>query len=113
MDRSQKLRQGAQNHPQVRGPGQHRGAGRLRPYLLVALVAAVPKLGTDFAVPVFLVEGKNDLVASPAAAQRWFDSIKAPAKAIVVLPRAGHDPNQDVIDAEYKMLTEKILPLTR
>ena len=79
----------------------------------MASTVDLPKLGTDFAVPVFLVEGKNDLVASPAAAQRWFDSIKAPAKAIVVLPRAGHDPNQDVIDAEYKMLVEKILPLTK
>lgn len=73
----------------------------------------LPALGADFAVPVFLVEGEHDLLATPDVAQRWFDGIKAPGKGIVVLPRAGHDPNQDVIDAEYKMLVEKILPLTR
>ena len=73
----------------------------------------LPKLGTDFAVPMFFVEGEQDLLATPDVAQRYYDSIKAPDKGIVVLPRAGHDPNQDVIDAEYKMLTERILPLTR
>ncbi|WP_426192362.1 alpha/beta fold hydrolase [Massilia sp. DWR3-1-1] len=71
----------------------------------------LPSLGTQFAIPVFFVEGAQDLLATPDVAQRYFDSIEAPAKAIVVLPRAGHDPNQDVIDAQYKMLAEKILPL--
>ena len=73
----------------------------------------LPKLGTDFAVPMFFVEGEQDLLATPDVAQRYYDSIEAPDKGIVVLPRAGHDPNQDVIDAEYKMLTERILPLAR
>jgi len=29
----------------------------------------------------------------------------------VLLERAGHDPNQDVIDAQYLILKERILPL--
>lgn len=73
----------------------------------------LPGLGTDFAIPMFFVEGEHDLLATPDVAQRYYDSIKAPEKGMVILPRAGHDPNQDVIDAEYKMLTERILPLTR
>lgn len=73
----------------------------------------LPQLGTEFAIPMFFVEGEQDLLATPDVAQRYYDSIKAPDKGIVVLPRAGHDPNQDVIDAEYKMLVERILPLTR
>jgi hypothetical protein len=28
-------------------------------------------------------------------------------------PTAGQDPNQDVVDAEYKLLRERILPLTK
>lgn len=71
----------------------------------------LPALGTDFAIPMFFVEGEQDLLATPDVARRYYDSIRAPAKDFVLLPRAGHDPNQDVIDAEYKMLTEKILPL--
>lgn len=73
----------------------------------------LPKLGVDFKIPMFFVEGEQDLLATPDVAQQYYDSIRAPAKDMVLLPRAGHDPNQDVIDAEYKMLVERILPLTR
>ncbi|MFC5435152.1 alpha/beta fold hydrolase [Rhodanobacter umsongensis] len=73
----------------------------------------LPKLGTDFAIPMFFVEGAHDLLATPGVAKRYYDSLKAPQKAMVVLEHAGHDPNQDVVDAEYKMLKERILPLTK
>jgi pimeloyl-ACP methyl ester carboxylesterase len=73
----------------------------------------LPKLGTDFAIPVFFVEGAHDLLATPDVARRYYDSLKAPQKAMVVLEHAGHDPNQDVVDAEYKILKERILPLTK
>lgn len=73
----------------------------------------LPKLGTDFAIPMFFVEGAQDLLATPDVAQRYYDSLKAPQKDLVMLEHAGHDPNQDVIDAEYKILKERILPLTK
>ena len=73
----------------------------------------LPALGTEFAIPMFFVEGAQDLLATPDVAQRYYDSIKAPQKALVLLEHAGHDPNQDVIDAEYKLLKERILPLAR
>lgn len=73
----------------------------------------LPALGTDFAIPMFFVEGKHDLLATPDVARRYYDSLKAPEKAMVVLEHAGHDPNQDVVDAEYKILKERILPLTK
>jgi pimeloyl-ACP methyl ester carboxylesterase len=75
--------------------------------------ANLPALGTDFAIPVFLIEGKQDLLATPDVARRWYDQIKAPEKGWVLLEHAGHDPNQDVIDAEYKVLRERVLPLAR
>lgn len=73
----------------------------------------LPALGTDFAIPMFFVEGAQDFLATPDVAQRYYDSVKAPQKGLVLLERAGHDPNQDVVDAEYKILRERILPLTR
>lgn len=73
----------------------------------------LPKLGTDFAIPMFFVHGAHDLLATADVAQRYVDSIKAPRKAIVVLEGAGHDPNQVIIDAQYKLLKEQILPLTK
>ena len=73
----------------------------------------LPKLGTNFAIPMFFVEGVQDLLATPDVAQRYYQSLKAPQKDLVLLAHAGHDPNQDVIDAEYKLLKERILPLTK
>ncbi|MFC0132212.1 proline iminopeptidase [Massilia eurypsychrophila] len=73
----------------------------------------LPKLGTDFAIPMFFVEGAHDLVAPPELAQRYYESIRAPQKGLVLLERVGHDPNQDMMDAQYKILKERILPLTR
>ncbi len=72
----------------------------------------LPKLGTDFAIPLFFVHGAQDLLTTPDVAQRYFDSVKAPQKHFVMLEHAGHDPNQVVIDAQYAILKERILPLT-
>ncbi|MGF6494997.1 pimeloyl-ACP methyl ester carboxylesterase [Luteibacter sp. 621] len=72
----------------------------------------LPKLGTDFAMPVYLIEGAHDMLAPPELAKKYFDSIRAPAKGFVLLEHAGHDPNQDVVDAEYKVLREKIVPIS-
>ncbi|MGZ8288819.1 MAG: alpha/beta fold hydrolase [Telluria sp.] len=73
----------------------------------------LPKLGTDFAIPMFFVHGAHDLLSTLDVAQRYYDSLKAPQKHLVILDKAGHDPNQDVIDAQYKLLRERILPLAK
>lgn len=71
----------------------------------------LPALGTDFAMPVFLVQGAQDLLTTPDVTQPYFDSIKAPQKAMVTVPHAGHDPNQPMVDAQFRLLKERILPL--
>ncbi len=71
------------------------------------------RLGSDFAIPMFFVQGAQDLLFTPDVTQRYFYSLKAPQKAFVLVEHAGHDPNQNVIDAEYKLLIERILPLTK
>jgi len=73
----------------------------------------LPALGTDFAIPIFFVEGAQDLLATTDVAQRYYESLTAPQKYLVVLEHAGHDPNQDVVDAAYAILKERILPLTK
>jgi pimeloyl-ACP methyl ester carboxylesterase len=73
----------------------------------------LPALGTDFQVPIFLLQGEEDLLTSPAISKPYFDSLSAPEKKFVLLPRTGHDPNQIMVDAQYRLLTEQILPLTQ
>lgn len=73
----------------------------------------LPALGTQFELPVFLVMGEQDLLTSSAIARRYFDSITAPHKGFTVVKRAGHDPNQAVLDAQWTILREQIAPLLR
>ena len=64
----------------------------------------LPKLGTQFKLPVFMIQGSEDLVTTPEVAKRYFVSITAPKKEYVLLPRTGHDPNEAMIAAQYKIL---------
>lgn len=73
----------------------------------------LPKLGSDFAIPMFFIQGKHDLLATPDVVQRYHDSLRAPQKQLVILEQAGHDPNQVVVDAQYRLLIEKIRPLIK
>jgi pimeloyl-ACP methyl ester carboxylesterase len=72
----------------------------------------LPSLGAEFSIPMFFVHGAHDLLFTPEVAQRYFDSLEAPQKAFVLVENAGHDTNQEMIDAEYKVLVERIMPLT-
>lgn len=71
----------------------------------------LPKLGTTFDLPIFFVQGSEDLVTTPEVAKRYFDTIVAPQKAYILLPNTGHDPNTAMIDAEYDILKTRVMPL--
>lgn len=71
------------------------------------------RMGTRFALPVYFVMGQEDLLSSPAVARRYFDRIEAPAKRFVVVPRAGHDPNEAMVAAQYQALREAAAAVPR
>lgn len=71
------------------------------------------KLGLTFKMPVFMVMGEHDLVTVPEVAKPYFDEIKAPHKEYFLLPLVGHDPNQAMLDAQYAILKNKIVPLVK
>lgn len=64
----------------------------------------LPSLGTHFAVPVYIVQGAEDLVTVPDVTRGYVDRIVAPDKAFVVVPRAGHDPNAHMLAAVRALL---------
>lgn len=74
---------------------------------------ALEQLGPDFALPVFLLQGAEDLVTVPEIARRYFDAIVAPQKAFILLPAVGHDPNTAMVDAQFKVLVERVRPLAK
>jgi len=48
------------------------------------------------------------LLTEPQVTRRWFESISAPDKSLVEVPRAGHDPNVPLIDAQKQVLAERL-----
>lgn len=58
------------------------------------------KLGSAFALPVYMLQGEADLVTPPEVSKAHFDDLTAPEKVFISLPRTGHDPNQTMIDAQ-------------
>lgn len=61
-------------------------------------------LGTTFAMPVYLLQGDEDLVTLPDISLAYFNEISAPAKTYIPLARTGHDPNRTMIEAQHQAL---------
>jgi len=47
--------------------------------------------GGVFAMPVIVIQGKEDMTTPTELARVWFDRIRAPTKVFVVLPGQGHE----------------------
>ncbi|UUZ46645.1 alpha/beta hydrolase [Massilia sp. B-10] len=72
------------------------------------------KLGTKFDVPVFLLNGTEDLITTPDVAKRYFDSIVAcRMKEFILLPNTGHDPNETMLNTQLRTLTSWVVPLIK
>jgi pimeloyl-ACP methyl ester carboxylesterase len=61
-------------------------------------------LGTDFPLPITLIQGEHDLVTTKDVSRRWFDTLQAPQKHFVLLANTGHDPNEEMLAAEVAAL---------
>jgi pimeloyl-ACP methyl ester carboxylesterase len=64
-----------------------------------------------FEIPIFIVQGAEDLLTTADVTRRWFDTVEAPTKALVLVPRAGHDPNQLMVEAQLTLLQHRVRPL--
>ena len=46
--------------------------------------------GTKFELQIFIFQGQNDVLTSPALARAYFDEIAAPIKKMELVSHAGH-----------------------
>lgn len=80
----------------------------LWPQLLeVDLFTSVPEIG----VPVFFMEGRNDWEVPYEIAERYFDSLRAPAKELVWFDRSAHLPNSEERRLFNTIMVAKVLPI--
>lgn len=66
------------------------------------------KEGREYKIPVYLIQGEEDILTSSEINKLYFDKIIAPEKEYFLLPNTGHGHNKSVVDAQYKILTEKL-----
>lgn len=57
----------------------------------------------EFKIPVYLIQGNNDLLTPKEASKAYFDKIKAPEKKYYLLPDAAHGFNMSVLDTQCKI----------
>jgi len=62
------------------------------------------KLGPNFPIPVYVIQGGADLNAVPEIAREYVQWIKAPAKEFIVVPKSGHADTRPSLDALYAVL---------
>ena len=67
----------------------------------------LPSLGTDFAVPVYIIQGQEDLSAPPKLAKAYFESIRAPRKRFTIVPGTGHESSVPQLDLVLEVLREE------
>lgn len=68
----------------------------------------LPALGAKYRLPMLFVQGEDDLLTRPSVTRAFVDSLKAPRKKLVLVPRAGHDPNFAMIEAHFRLLSDEV-----
>jgi pimeloyl-ACP methyl ester carboxylesterase len=66
--------------------------------------------GLTFNIPVYLIQGEQDIQTPAVITKEYFNKLSAPRKKIIILPNTAHGFNQPVIDAQYKILSQDVLP---
>jgi pimeloyl-ACP methyl ester carboxylesterase len=71
----------------------------------------LPALGTSFAIPIFMIQGQEDLTALPELAKAYFNSIRAPRKQFYLVTGTGHADSATELDMTLKVLVEQVRPI--
>ncbi len=81
---------------------------------LVPQTSTMPaqRLGGEFALPVFVIQGAEDFTTPTSLARSYLESITAPRKAFVAIEGSGHFAVFMKQDAFLNELVTRVLPLT-
>lgn len=63
-----------------------------------------------YRVPVFVIQGDNDVDAPLALSKAWLNKVKAPAKSITVIPGAGDHAIQTDPEVFVRVLRDQVRP---
>ena len=71
------------------------------------------RLGGEFSVPVFVIQGAEDFTTPTSLAKTYLNSLRAPRKAFATIDGAGHFAVFTKQDVFLKELRARVLPLIR
>lgn len=57
----------------------------------------------DFKIPVYLIQGNEDILTPKEMSKKYFNKIKAPWKEYHLLPKAAHGFNLSIVETQYKI----------
>ena len=77
------------------------------------LSTKLTSLGSEFKVPVVIIQGALDTVTPLVDAEEYFASLSAPQKEMAVLADGGHFAVWSRADAFFKELVSRVRPLAR
>ena len=57
-----------------------------------------------FKIPVYLIQGEEDILTPKEITKKYFDQIRAPKKEYVLVPGAAHGFNESVLKTQFKIV---------
>jgi pimeloyl-ACP methyl ester carboxylesterase len=57
----------------------------------------------NFQIPIYLIQGNEDLLTPLEKTKKYFDKIKAPKKKYYLLPKTAHGFNSSVLETQFKI----------
>lgn len=69
------------------------------------------KDGTDIKVPVYLLQGEEDILTPKEITTQYFNAITAPVKKLILLPGSAHGFNLPMVEMQHKILNDYVAPM--
>jgi pimeloyl-ACP methyl ester carboxylesterase len=67
---------------------------------------------TELQVPIYVLDGENELRGRRELAHEWFEGLTAPHKELITFTNAGHAVAFEQADAFLRLMNEQIVPAT-
>jgi len=64
------------------------------------------KNALNFKLPIYYIQGEEDILTSKELNKPYFDQIQAPIKEYFLIPDAGHGQNQSVVDKQFEVVNK-------
>lgn len=79
----------------------------------MAQAIALDKEHTEFQIPVYFIQGKEDMLTASEITKSYYRLIKAPRKKLVTIKRAGHEPTEAMLKKQFELIKTQYAKIER